>query len=179
MFGRLNQVAITGGALVAIGPAFLSLSLRIDLDPGGGWGARTFPLIGSVTVTSLGFVALIKGVRAAPAHDAIAPDALRRSLMFFALACAYVLLRARAIETQSWVVAAAQTGDFPVPDGRRQMFGRSMIIDPWGTVVAQVSDEPGWATAIVDADLPERVRARMPTLQHRRHWNRNALLIGP
>lgn len=90
-----------------------------------------------------------------------------------------VLLRARAIETQSWVVAAAQTGDFPVPDGRRQMFGRSMIIDPWGTVVAQVSDGPGWATAIVDADLPERVRARMPTLQHRRRWNRNGLLIGP
>ena len=81
-----------------------------------------------------------------------------------------VLLRARAIETQSWVVAAAQTGDFPVPDGRRQMYGRSMIIDPWGTVIAQASDGPGWVTAMIDPHLTQNVRARMPTLQHRRKW---------
>jgi nitrilase len=81
-----------------------------------------------------------------------------------------VLLRARAIETQSWVIAAAQTGDFPVPDGRRQMFGRSMIIDPWGIVVAQASDGPGWATASIDTHLTQSTRQRMPTLKHRRNW---------
>ncbi|MBV6657306.1 MAG: carbon-nitrogen hydrolase family protein [Devosiaceae bacterium] len=81
-----------------------------------------------------------------------------------------VLLRARAIETQSWVVAAAQTGDFPVPDGRRQMYGRSIIINPWGTVVAQASDGPGWATATIDPARVAQVRGRMPTLQHRRAW---------
>ncbi|CAN0579352.1 unnamed protein product, partial [Ectocarpus sp. 12 AP-2014] len=86
-----------------------------------------------------------------------------------------VLLRARAIETQSWVIAAAQTGDFPVPDGRRQMYGRSMIIDPWGTVIAQASDGPGWATATVDSRVIERVRSRMPTLKHRRSWTDDGL----
>lgn len=86
-----------------------------------------------------------------------------------------VLLRARAIETQSWIIAAAQTGDFPVPDGRRQMYGRSMIIDPWGTVVAQASDGPGWATASIDSKYTASVRQRMPTLQHRRDWTDEGL----
>lgn len=89
-----------------------------------------------------------------------------------------VLLRGRAIETQSWVIAAAQTGDFPVPDGRRQMYGRSMIVDPWGTVVAQASDGPGWSTASIDLQGLTRVRARMPTLQHRRRWDGNGLVLG-
>ena len=89
-----------------------------------------------------------------------------------------VLLRARAIETQCWVVAAAQTGDFPVPDGRRQMFGRSVVIDPWGTVVAQASDGPGWATARIDADAASAVRARMPTLAHRRDWKDGVPVSG-
>jgi len=90
-----------------------------------------------------------------------------------------VLLRARAIETQCWVIAAAQSGEFPVPDGRRQMYGRSMIIDPWGTVVAQASDGPGWATGSVDRESLTNVRARMPTLQHRRRWGENGLVHGP
>ena len=90
-----------------------------------------------------------------------------------------VLLRARAIETQCWVVAAAQTGDFPVPDGRRQMYGRSMIIDPWGTIVAQAGDGIGWATASVDPELVTRIRARMPTLRHRRIWDGGKVLPGP
>ena len=90
-----------------------------------------------------------------------------------------VLLRARAIETQSWVIAAAQTGDFPVPDGRRQMYGRSMIVDPWGTVVAQAGDGPGWATAHIDPDAVTRVRGRMPTLRHRRVWDGGKVLPRP
>lgn len=90
-----------------------------------------------------------------------------------------VLLRARAIETQSWVIAAAQTGNFPVPDGRRQMYGRSMIIDPWGTVVAQASEGPGWATAMINAGYTDRVRQRMPTVRHRRRWNENGLVTDP
>lgn len=88
-----------------------------------------------------------------------------------------VLLRARAIETQSWVIAAAQTGDFPVPDGRRQMYGRSMIIDPWGIVVAQASKAPGWATASIDLHRTQSVRQRMPTLKHRRNWAGDGLTL--
>lgn len=78
------------------------------------------------------------------------------------------LLRARAIETQSWVAAPATFG--PHTDGQgatRFTFGRSMIVDPWGQVVAQVSDGGGWATARIDPDLTARVRADMPVLTHR------------
>ncbi|HEY2794801.1 MAG TPA: carbon-nitrogen hydrolase family protein [Micromonosporaceae bacterium] len=76
-----------------------------------------------------------------------------------------VLLRARAIENQCYVVAAGQIGSH---DPDRTCFGRSMIIDPWGTVVAQAPDEVG----IVFADIsPERVttiRTQVPSLANRR-----------
>ena len=57
------------------------------------------------------------------------------------------LLRARAIETQSYVIAPGQCGEFTDgANGIRQTWGHSMIIDPWGHIVAQVSDGTGWAT---------------------------------
>ncbi len=75
-----------------------------------------------------------------------------------------VLLRARAIENQCFVVAAAQVGQH---GPRRQTYGRSMLVDPWGTVLAQVPDREGHAVADLDfADL-ERIRARLPALRHR------------
>ncbi|WP_018216644.1 carbon-nitrogen hydrolase family protein [Salinispora vitiensis] len=76
-----------------------------------------------------------------------------------------VLLRARAIENQCFVAAAAQTGDH---EPSRTCFGRSMVIDPWGTVLAQVPDGSG--LAIVDLDLKRlrTVRAELPSLANRR-----------
>jgi deaminated glutathione amidase len=76
-----------------------------------------------------------------------------------------VLLRARAIESQSWVVAAAQWGRHP---GSRTTFGHSMIIDPWGAVVAECSDRMGIVVADLDREYLERVRAQLPSLKHRR-----------
>ena len=76
-----------------------------------------------------------------------------------------VLLRARAIENQCYVAAAAQTGKH---SERRESFGHAMIIDPWGTVVAQCRDGEGIAVADVDAEWLARVRERMPVWQHRR-----------
>ncbi len=79
------------------------------------------------------------------------------------------LIRARAIETQCWVAAAATWGRHH--DGRgepRFTFGHSMIVDPWGCVTAQVSDGIGWATARIDPALTARVRRDMPVLEHRR-----------
>ncbi|HZU63857.1 MAG TPA: carbon-nitrogen hydrolase family protein, partial [Novosphingobium sp.] len=73
-----------------------------------------------------------------------------------------VLLRARAIETQCWLAAAAQWGSYPTPAGVRQSFGQSMIIDPWGAVVARVSDGLGSAAAPIDLALSARVRAQIP-----------------
>jgi predicted amidohydrolase len=75
------------------------------------------------------------------------------------------LLRARAIESQAWVVAAAQWGTHP--EGRR-CFGHSMIVDPWGAVVAQASDRPGFVSATLDREYLQQVRDSVPSLRHRR-----------
>lgn len=76
-----------------------------------------------------------------------------------------VLLRARAIESQCWVLAAAQWGRH---SPTRVSYGRSMIIDPWGTVVAQASDGVGVVTAEVDLAQVARIRAALPSLVHQR-----------
>ncbi|NVN09941.1 MULTISPECIES: carbon-nitrogen hydrolase family protein [Nguyenibacter] len=79
------------------------------------------------------------------------------------------LLRARAIETQCWVVACGTTGTHADANGNaRKTYGHSMIIDPWGTVVAQASNGIGWVTARLDLDMVERVRAGIPVMDHRR-----------
>jgi nitrilase len=80
-----------------------------------------------------------------------------------------VLLRARAIETQCWVIAAATTGRHSDAAGKpRATWGHSLIVDPWGTVRASLGDAPGFATAEIDLRQVTRVRDAMPVLQHRR-----------
>lgn len=76
-----------------------------------------------------------------------------------------VLLRARAIENQCYVVAAGQIGDH---EPRRTCFGRSMIIDPWGTVLAQAPDTVGIITADLDIERLDRIREELPSLANRR-----------
>ena len=76
-----------------------------------------------------------------------------------------VLLRARAIENQCYVVAAAQIGNH---EPGRTCFGRSMIIDPWGTVLAQAPDTEGIVTADVDLARLETIRTELPSLANRR-----------
>ena len=79
------------------------------------------------------------------------------------------LLRARAIETQSWLAAAAATGRHDDGHGnRRDTWGHSMIVDPWGQIVAQCSDGPGFVTARIEPDRVARVRRDMPVRDHRR-----------
>jgi predicted amidohydrolase len=76
-----------------------------------------------------------------------------------------VLLRARAIENQCYVLAAAQIGDH---DPGRTCFGRSMIIDPWGLVLAQAPDTVGVTVADLDLDRLASIRAELPSLANRR-----------
>jgi deaminated glutathione amidase len=76
-----------------------------------------------------------------------------------------VLLRARAIENQCFVIAPNQIG--PHPPGPR-CGGRSMIIDPWGLVLAQAPDAEAAIVADLDFDVLQRVRRRIPALAHRR-----------
>jgi deaminated glutathione amidase len=76
-----------------------------------------------------------------------------------------VLLRARAIENQVWVLAAAQVG----AHGRgRFCYGHSMLIDPWGAVVARASDRVGPVVGEIDLGYSARVRQGLPALRHRR-----------
>ncbi|GAB1645593.1 carbon-nitrogen hydrolase family protein [Krasilnikovia sp. MM14-A1259] len=76
-----------------------------------------------------------------------------------------VLLRARAIENQCYVVAAGQIGDH---EPGRTCFGRSMIVDPWGTVLAQAADTEGVVTAELDLIRLETIRSELPSLANRR-----------
>ncbi|MCA9529753.1 MAG: carbon-nitrogen hydrolase family protein [Myxococcales bacterium] len=76
-----------------------------------------------------------------------------------------VLLRARAIESQAYVLAAGQTGRH---FGTRVSYGHSMIIDPWGTVLAQCGEGEGVAVATIEPSLVSRVRRQLPSLAHRR-----------
>jgi predicted amidohydrolase len=76
-----------------------------------------------------------------------------------------VLLRARAIENQVFVVAAGQVGEAP-PHYRS--FGRSMIVDPWGVVLAQAPDAECFVSAELDLARQEEVRSTLPSLANRR-----------
>lgn len=75
------------------------------------------------------------------------------------------LLRARAIENQAYVIAAGQTGN--KPDGV-PTYGKSMVIDPWGNVIARASDRVEMFTANIDLDYEATVRRELPSLSHTR-----------
>jgi predicted amidohydrolase len=76
-----------------------------------------------------------------------------------------VLVRARAIENQAYIIAPAQWGRHS--PGRRS-YGRSLIVDPWGTILAQAPDTEGLILAELDHARLARLRREMPCLEHRR-----------
>jgi len=76
-----------------------------------------------------------------------------------------VLMRARAIESELFVVAAAQAGHHE--DGR-DTYGHSLVADPWGELLIEMGSEPGLGFAEIDLDRIADVRARIPVHQHRR-----------
>jgi predicted amidohydrolase len=84
----------------------------------------------------------------------------------------HVLLRARAIETGCFVLAPAQTGFHPETKGKgRNTYGHSLVVAPWGEVLADAGTEPG--VTIVDVDLSQvaSARARVPALSHDRKFS--------
>jgi nitrilase len=82
-----------------------------------------------------------------------------------------VLCRARAIETQSYVLAPAQIGPHRIKEEMRHTYGHSLVCDPWGHVVAKTSDAPGFVTARLDRALVERTRAANPVASQRRPFS--------
>ena len=80
----------------------------------------------------------------------------------------HLLLRARAVENMAYVLAAGQEGKHARGGTRgRQTFGHSLIVEPWGTVVAQCHDGPGFALAELQPDRLKQCRQRIPCLDHR------------
>jgi len=81
----------------------------------------------------------------------------------------HVLLRARAIETQCYVLAPAQYGH---NWGKRRSYGHSLVVDPWGEIVAELAEGDGVVTANLDLARLASVRRQLPSLEHRR-WRAN------
>ncbi|MGX9461966.1 carbon-nitrogen hydrolase family protein [Shewanella sp. A14] len=77
-----------------------------------------------------------------------------------------VLLQARAIETQCYLLGAGQWGQHN--QGSRETWGHSMVVDPWGRVIAEKATECGWVQANVDIMELQRIRQQMPVIGHNR-----------
>ncbi|TGL62618.1 carbon-nitrogen hydrolase family protein [Leptospira jelokensis] len=79
----------------------------------------------------------------------------------------HVLLRARAIENLMYVLAPGQTGTHD-PHGKRKTFGHSLIISPWGEILAELNHEEGFAIATIEMEKLSEIRNTLPSLEHRR-----------
>ena len=124
--------------------------------------------LGLTVCYDLRFPELYSELRAAGAELISAPSA------FTAVTGAAhwdILIRARAIETQCYVLAAAQGGVHPGP---RETFGHAAIIDPWGRVLAEQAQGEGVLIARRDAAEQAAIRARMPVASHRRFFSQGA-----
>lgn len=125
--------------------------------------------IGLTVCYDLRFPELYSALRAAGAELISAPSA------FTALTGAAhweVLIRARAIETQCYVLAAAQGGIHPGP---RETHGQAAIVDPWGRILAQQARGEAVLLATRDSEEQASIRARMLVLAHRRFISQDAL----
>ena len=85
----------------------------------------------------------------------------------------HVLLRARAIETGCFVIAAAQCGSHP---GNRHTYGHSLMIAPWGEIIAEAGTAPGVIAADIDTALVDTARGRVPSLEHDREHGAPAVV---
>ena len=77
----------------------------------------------------------------------------------------HALIRARAIENQVWLVAAAQGGQ---KSERRRTYGHSAIVDPWGRILSEIDEGPGVVVGELDRETLKDIRTRMPVWEHRR-----------
>jgi predicted amidohydrolase len=120
--------------------------------------------LGLTICYDLRFPALYRALAGAGAHFLAVPAAFTKQT---GEAHWHVLQRARAIETGSFVFAAAQSGRH---ENKRETFGHSLIVDPWGRVLAEGGTEPGVVIAEIDVEEVGRVRARIPSLEHGRRF---------
>ena len=128
------------------------------------WGG-----LGLTICYDLRFPALHRALALAGAHMITLPAAFTRPT---GQAHWHVLLRARAIETGCWVIAAAQTGTHQ--DGRAT-YGHSLIVSPWGDVVLDMGEAPDIGLATIDMADVGTARSKVPALDHARPFR----IVGP
>jgi predicted amidohydrolase len=121
------------------------------------WG-----LLGLTICYDVRFAALYRALAEAGAAFLTAPACFTRQT---GEAHWHVLHRARAIETGSFMISAAQGG---VHEDGRETYGHSLIVDPWGRVLAEAGTEPGVILAEIDTALVADARGRIPTLKNAR-----------
>jgi len=129
--------------------------------------------IGLTICYDLRFPALYRALAEAGASFLTVPSAFTRKT---GEAHWHVLLRARAIETGCFVFAAAQAG---LHENKRETYGHSLIIAPWGEILAEGGVEPGVVVAEIDPSRVEAARKSVPSLQHGRRFSVAEPEIGP
>ncbi len=122
-----------------------------------------FGKIGLTVCYDLRFPDLFRALRLAGAEIIAVPAAFTKVT---GEAHWQVLLQARAIETQCVIVAAAQWGAHN--EGRRETWGQSLVIGPWGNIIAERKTGTGWVHADVDLAQLQTIRHQMPVVQHNR-----------
>jgi len=121
-----------------------------------------FGRLGMTICYDLRFPALYRALATAGANLIAVPAAFTKQT---GQAHWHVLVRARAIETGAFVFAATQGG---LHENGRETFGHSMIVSPWGEILAEAGEDPGVVFADIDLALSGVARARIPSLQHGR-----------
>src|SRR4051812_8108391 len=129
--------------------------------------------IGLTICYDMRFPALYRALAESGAAFLTAPSAFTRKT---GEAHWHVLLRARAIETGCFIFAAAQAG---LHENKRETYGHSLIIDPWGEILAEGDVEPGIIMAKIDPAKVETARRAIPSLQHGRRFGVADPKAGP
>ena len=122
-------------------------------------------MLGVTTCYDLRFPEQYKALANAGADILTAPSAFTKQT---GKAHWHILLRARAIETGCFMLAAAQSG---LHENGRETFGHSLIVSPWGEILAEANDGPGYVTADIDLNQVEAARTRIPSLNHTRKFD--------
>lgn len=120
--------------------------------------------LGLTICYDLRFPTLFRALARAGARFIAVPSAFTRPT---GMAHWHTMLRARAIESQAYVFAAAQVGTH---ENGRETYGHSLIVSPWGEILAEAGNQPGVISAEIGLQLLEDVRGRVPSLQHDRDF---------
>jgi len=142
-----------------------SESLNYQAGPHAVLAALPWGLLGLTICYDLRFPALHRALAKAGARFIAGPAAFTR---ITGEAHWHTLLRARAIETETFVLAAGQGGRH---ETGRETFGHSLVISPWGEVLAEGGTEPGVIMADIDTRAVDEVRRKIPSLEHDRRFD--------